>query len=200
MAIDAPASSLRILAADEDSAALQRIAGLLEQLGHDVTATVASVVDACEVIAREDPDASIVVVHDDLGHALDLIDELSEVSSGPVVALLNGHDPEVVTAAAERGISAIASAPTEDELRTALEVAMRRCAETEQLTERIDQLEHALERRAVIERAKGIVMERHGLEERAAFDRLRAHARANNRQVVAVARDVAEHGLDFDVG
>jgi AmiR/NasT family two-component response regulator len=196
-ATDAPADSLRILAADEDSGALREIADLLEQLGHDVTATVASVPDACEAIAREDPDASIVVVHDDADHALDLIDELSEVSSGPVIALLNGQDPVFAKAAAERGISAIASAPTTDALRTALEVAIRRQAEAEQMTERIDQLEHALERRAVIERAKGILMERHGLGERAAFEYLRGYSRARSRQVVAVARDVAERGLEL---
>ncbi len=39
----------------------------------------------------------------------------------------------------------------------------------------------------MIERAKGIVMERHGLDERAAFERLRDHARAGNRRVVDVA-------------
>jgi len=197
VATDAPASSLRVLAADEDSSALRDIAGMLERLGHEVTATVASVTGACEVIAREDPDASIVVVHDDLDHALDLIEELSEASSGPVIALLNGQDPEFAKAAAERGISAIASAPTEDELCAALEVAMRRRAETEQLTERVDQLEHALERRAVIERAKGILMERHELDERLAFNRLRSYARGTNRQVVAVAGDIAEHGLEL---
>jgi AmiR/NasT family two-component response regulator len=197
MAIDAPANSLRLLAADEDDAGLQRTTELLEQLGHDVTATACSVREACDAIASQDPDASVVVVHEDTAHALDLIDELSEISSGPVIALLREQDPEFATAAAERGISAIASTPTADELRTALEVAMRRRAEAEQLHERVGQLEHALERRAVIERAKGILMERHGIDERAAFELLRAYSRAASRQVVAVALELAAGELEI---
>lgn len=200
MSTDAPATSLRILAADESQETLRATSRLLEELGHDVTACVASVADACEVIARDDPDASVVVVHADLAHALDLIDELSEASSGPVVALMGGEDAQFVEAAAERGISAVSSRPTADGLQAALEVAMRRHAEAARLHEQVGQLEHALARRAMIERAKGILMERHGLTERAAFEAMRAQARRTSRQVVAVARDVAEHGLDLPSG
>ena len=49
----------------------------------------------------------------------------------------------------------------------------------------------ALERRAVIERAKGILMERHGVDEREAFELLRDHARSSNRRVVDVAQSRA---------
>ena len=81
-------------------------------------------------------------------------------------------------------------------LQGALEVALRRHAEAEELTEKVEQLETALERRAVIERAKGILMERHGLDDRAAFDLLRDHARTNRRKVVQVARAVTDgHAL-----
>ena len=64
---------------------------------------------------------------------------------------------------------------------------MRRYREAARLNEKVGQLEGALERRAVIERAKGILMERHGIDDREAFERLRDHARAGNRRVVEVA-------------
>ena len=48
----------------------------------------------------------------------------------------------------------------------------------------------------MIERAKGILMERHGIDERAAFEHLRDHARSQSRRVVDVARAVTEgHAL-----
>ena len=78
----------------------------------------------------------------------------------------------------------------------AIEIAMRRHAETLKLGEQVDQLETALARRAVIERAKGILMERHGIDDDEAFERLRAHARSTNRKVVDVARAVGDgHAL-----
>src|SRR3954447_20401840 len=102
----APARALRVIAADEDKAALQRTAQLLEGLGHEVTACSESVTDACAVIAREEPDLAVVVVHDDIDHALDLVDELSEALHGPVVALGGGADAAFAEAAARRGLDA----------------------------------------------------------------------------------------------
>jgi len=68
--------------------------------------------------------------------------------------------------------------------------------EKRKLVEQIQRLESALERRALIERAKGILMERHSVTERAAFDLLRDHARSRNRTVVDVATSVTEgHAL-----
>ena len=55
-----------------------------------------------------------------------------------------------------------------------------------------EQLQHALDSRVVIEQAKGILAERHGIDMRAAFDRLRQHARTNQRAVRDVASDVVD--------
>lgn len=187
---DAPARSLRLIAADEDPEALRRTAALLEELGHEVTARTASVAEACALIARDDPDAAVVVVHDDEDHALDLIDELSEALSGPVVALIGDADAGFAQAAAERGLDAIAAEQSADALQAAIEVAMLRHAERTALAEQVEQLEFALERRAVIERAKGALMERHGIGERAAFERLRAEARSRSVSVVSLAHEI----------
>src|SRR6476661_2899917 len=103
----APARDLRLIVADEDVDALQRTARLLEDLGHEVTACAETVAEACALIAREEPDAAIVVVHDDHDHALDLIDECSEALSGPIVALLGEADAAFAQAAAQRGLDAL---------------------------------------------------------------------------------------------
>jgi GAF domain-containing protein len=64
-------------------------------------------------------------------------------------------------------------------------------AESERTTQVIDQLEHALHHRVVIEQAKGILMERERLDQAGAFDRLRKAARARRRRVSEVAAEVA---------
>jgi AmiR/NasT family two-component response regulator len=186
---------LRVLAADEDRDALDATARLLGRLGHEVTAYAVGIAEAAERIAAEDPDLAVVVLHDDADHALELIDEITEYSSGPVI-VLSGADPAFISAAAERGIDAFANPANEEAVQGAIEVAMRRHAERRRLEEQVDQLESALARRAVIERAKGIIMERHGAGEREAFERLRGHARSTNRTVVGVAQAVVDgHAL-----
>ncbi len=56
----------------------------------------------------------------------------------------------------------------------------------------VEQLQYALDRRVVIEQAKGILMEREGLASEAAFERIRQHARSHRERVSDVARRIVE--------
>jgi AmiR/NasT family two-component response regulator len=187
---------LKVLLADEDEGALRVAAALLRDLGHEVTEMAIGAQAAAEIIARDEPDVSMVVVYETDGYALELIEEIGEYARGPVIAILEHEDVEFVRAAATRGVSACSRLGDPDSLQSAIEVAMRRHEEKRALVEQVQRLETALERRALIERAKGILMERHGVDEREAFDRLREHARSRNRTVVDVAGSVIEgHAL-----
>jgi response regulator NasT len=190
------ASNLRVLVANEDRQTLDALGRTLTDLGHDVTPYAVSVSEAARLIATEDPDLAFVMAHRDDEHALALIGEAVEFASGPVIAQLPDADVDFVSRAAERGISAYVESMDPESVQGAIEVAVRRYREASQLHEKVDQLEGALERRALIERAKGILMERHAVGEREAFELLRDHSRTTGRRVVEVARSVLEgHAL-----
>ena len=89
--------ALKVLLADEDEGALRVTAALVRELGHEVAEMAIGVQEAAEVIARDDPDVSLVVVYQDDGHALDLIEEISEFARGPVIAIVEKEDPEFVS-------------------------------------------------------------------------------------------------------
>ena len=112
-----------MLLADEDPAALDELAAVLRDLGHEVIARAVSVPAAAGAIGEEDPDAALVVLHHDREHALDLIEEIAEYASGPVIALLDDEDPDYVARAAERGVAAYARLPEPGAVRSALEIA-----------------------------------------------------------------------------
>jgi AmiR/NasT family two-component response regulator len=193
---DSDLRALKVLLADQDEGALRIAAALVRDLGHEVSELAVGVQEAAEVIARDDPDLSIVVVYQDDEYALDLIEEIAEYARGPVIAMVEKEDPEFVSAAARRGIYAYAREGMADSIQSAIEVAVRRHAEKRKLVEQVARLETALERRALIERAKGILMERHSIGDREAFDLLRDHARSRNRTVVDVSASVSEgHAL-----
>jgi AmiR/NasT family two-component response regulator len=188
--------NLRVLIADEDEAALRELHGVLNDLGHEVTSYAVSVHEATDLITREDPQLAIVVVHRDDEHALALIGEAVEFASGPVIAQLPDADVEFVARAAQAGIAAYVESNDAEALQAAIEVAIRRYREASGLQDKVEQLEGALARRSVIERAKGVLMERHSVDERGAFELLREHARNHGRRVVDVAQTVAEgHAL-----
>src|SRR5690349_7431203 len=187
---------LRILLADEDPGALKVVARQVRELGHTPTEIAVDLRAAADAIARDEPDLTIVAVYEEDRYALDLIEEINAYSTGPVIALLDREDADFVAAAADRGIFAYARQETTESIQGAIEVSIRRWRERQALYQQVERLEGALERRALIERAKGSLMERHDVDELAAFELLREHARSNNRTVVDVAGAVTEgHAL-----
>lgn len=191
------ATSLRILLANEREEELRDFAAVLETLGHEVTPFAVSVREAAELIAREDPDVAFVIFDGDDEHGLALIAETVEFASGPVlVTVREAESPATVARAAELGIAGYVDSWAAADVQAAIEVALRRHEEEQRLTEKVSQLESALERRAVIERAKGVLMERHTIDDRRAFELLRDHARSARRRVVDVAQSVLDgHAL-----
>jgi AmiR/NasT family two-component response regulator len=196
MTSERPHAHLRVFVADEDHAALDEVARLLAELDNYVVARAISPAEVATQLKDVKPDVALVKLHDDDEHALELIDEIVQDSACPVIALLEVLQPDFISAAAEKGIYGYVQPVTPDKLQGAIDVAMRRHADVARLNEEVDQLEGALDRRAVIERAKGILMERHALDERAAFEMMRSHARANNRRLIEIARAVSDgHAL-----
>ena len=92
-----------MLIADENESALRELHAVLAELGHEVTPYAVSVSDAVELIAKDDPQVAIVVVHKDDEHALALIGEAVEYASGPVIAQLPDADVDFLSRAADRG-------------------------------------------------------------------------------------------------
>jgi AmiR/NasT family two-component response regulator len=125
-----------------------------------------------------------VIVGDNSEQALGFIRTIVQEASCPVIAILDVHDPSFIDRAARLGIFAyIAGAGDLKEMQGSIDIALERFAE-------YHALEGAFGRRAVTERAKGILMERHRMDEQAAFQLLREHARRTNSKIVDIAEAV----------
>jgi response regulator NasT len=175
-------SDLRILVADERRIYLEPVTKALAELGHEVIAVEVDTSGVAQATAEHSPDAAIVALHDDTNHALELITEITQDTDCPVMALVEDADPDFIAEAANRGIFAHLDSADHDELRGAINVALNRFEEFERLR-------RAFMRRAQIERVKGMLMERQGLDEREAFERLRREARSSRRPIMDVVAD-----------
>ena len=175
---------LRVLVSDGPGVRLDEVTRRVAGLGHDVIARESSLPDVAHITKTERPDVALVIVHEGTAKALQLIDQIVHEAACPVIAVLDVQDRAFINEAAKRGIFAyIADGHDPQELQSAIDIVLRRFAE-------YHELEGAFARRAVTERAKGILMERHGIDEQAAFEMLRHQARRTQRKLVDLAEAV----------
>jgi AmiR/NasT family two-component response regulator len=183
---------VRVLVADERREPLERMAEVARSGGHDVVALEVAVEEAVRAIREHTPDVAIVGLHEDEEHALELVEQIVDEGICPVIVQGDGDDPDFAARAAARGVFAYTAAVEPDPLQAAIEVAVPRFRELQELSEQVENLEGAIQRRAIVERAKGMLMERSGIDERTAFERLRERARSTNRTLVDVAQSVLD--------
>lgn len=183
---DAPeVKRLRVLVANERQDRLEDVAALVSGLGHEVIAPQIEVSEVGAVTAREQPDVAFVGLGESSQHALELIERIVHEAACPVVALLHAPDPDFVVEAARRGIFAYITDGEPQEWQNSIEIVLRRFAE-------FRDLEGAFKRRAITERAKGILMERHAVDEESAFHMLRDHARRTQSMLVDTAQSIID--------
>jgi two-component system, response regulator / RNA-binding antiterminator len=190
---------LRVLIANERRDRLAVVAPIVAALGHEVIAREIDVDEVGPVTARERPDVALVGLGESSQHALHLIERIVKQAYCPVILLIHEANPGFVREASRRGIFAYItdgesvtdgeSGDEASEWQSSIDIVLRRFAE-------YHDLQGAFGRRAVTERAKGILMERHAVGEEAAFELLRTHARSTNRKLIDTAAAVVDgHGL-----
>jgi AmiR/NasT family two-component response regulator len=176
---------LRVLIANERTDRLALVAPIVAALGHEVIAREILVEDVGAVTASERPDVALVGLGQSSEHALGLIEKIVHEASCPVILLIQGPDSDFVKEASKRGIFAYITDAAAKDWQSSIDIVLRRFAE-------YHDLEGAFGRRALTERAKGILMERHSVGEDTAFDMLRDEARTANRKLVDVASAVVD--------
>lgn len=179
---------LRVLIANERRDRLELLAQVVAGLGHDVIAREIDVKEVGAVTAREQPDVALVGLGLSSEHALELIGEIVREASCPVIALLAARDPAYVHEAAKRGVFAYIIDTTPEELQSAIDITLQRFTE-------YHSLQGAFGRRAVIEQAKGILMNRHAIDADHAFGMLRDHSQHTGHKLAGVATAIIDSHL-----
>jgi AmiR/NasT family two-component response regulator len=176
---------LRVLIANERRDRLALVASMVANLGHEVIGREIDVVDVGAVTARERPDVALVGLGKSSEHALAMIDQIVQEAACPVILLIHARDPAFVKEASKRGIFAYITDAEVDDWQSAIDIVLRRFTE-------YHDLEGAFGRRAVTERAKGILMERHSVDDADAFEMLRDQSRRANTKLAEVAAAIVE--------
>ncbi len=183
--------SLRIAVADDEPDVRQFFQELLSQLGHQVVGVAETGRQLVEQCREARPELVITDIKMPDLDGIRAAEEVNREHAVPVILVTGHHEADLLARAASDYIMAYLSKPAKAiDLQAAIGLAMLRFEHFQTLRQEATSLRQALEDRKVIERAKGIVMKRLGVEEDDAFRRLQRMASNYNRRLVEAAQQV----------
>jgi two-component system, response regulator / RNA-binding antiterminator len=169
--------------------------GLLEG-GYNLVAVLPGDAFLAERIHQLQPDLIIVDAESEARDALEHVVLATRDERRPIVMFTNDDDTSNVRAAVAAGVSAyIVAGLSSARIRPILDVAMARFQHEQALRTELASTKTELHDRKLIDRAKGMLMQRQQLSEQEAYERLRKTAMSKNLKLVEVAQrmlDVAE--------
>ncbi|MBE2261396.1 MAG: ANTAR domain-containing protein [Burkholderiaceae bacterium] len=169
--------------------------GLLES-GFNLVAVLPADSFLEQRLSQLQPDLIIVDAESEARDALEHVVVATRDARRPIVMFTNDSDTSHVREAVAAGVSAyIVAGLSPERIRPILDVAIARFEHEQSLRNELAEARNELQERKVIDRAKGLLMQRQGLDEAAAYARLRKTAMDRNLKLVEVAQrmlDVAD--------
>ena len=182
-------AKLRIVIADDEPIIRLDLKKMLEGLHYDVVAEAGDGAKAVEAARNLQPDLAVLDIKMPNMDGVEAARIIADEGIAPVLFLTAYSDVDLVARAKEAGVFAYLVKPfKEADLLPAIEIAMSRWNEMQELNKQAKDLEDKLETRKSVDRAKGILMDQYGLKEQEAFRRIQVQS-MNTRKTM---REIAE--------
>ena len=183
--------TVRILIAEDETIIRLDLRDLLERSGHEIVAEARDGEEAVAFAREHEPELAIMDVKMPKLDGIEAAKRILEERPIPIVMLTAYGQEELVNRAIEAGVFGYLVKPfREQDLVPAIATARARHEELAAVREEAESLGEALASRKVIERAKGLLMEKEGLTEGDAFDRLRKASQLSGRPLKVIAEAV----------
>ncbi len=188
--------SKRIVVADDEPISRLNICEILSGAGYAVVGEVGDGFDAVELCRLHNPDLVILDIRMPMFDGLKAARMIrSEKLAKSVLMLTAFSDKEFVDQAQDAGVEGYLVKPvTEGALLAMVGVAIAKGAEMSRMAETIRNVEEQLESRKLIERAKGILMEKEKLSESEAFKRIQKFSMDKGRSMKEIAKAIVLNG------
>ena len=186
-------AATRILVAEDNDLVALTLEEQLKGLGYDVIGVARTGAEAIDLATRLNPDCIIMDIRMPEVDGTEAAARINAQRPTPILMLTAYTDRETIRRAENAGALGYLVKPVNEvELTPAINIALARFRELQDLRSKVDELADSLEARKVIERAKGILMQRLGLSERDAYERLRHRARDKRAKMKDIAQAIIE--------
>ena len=161
---------LKVLIADDEAIIRLDLKNILESMGHKVVAEAGDGSTAVD-LARQTPlDLAILDIKMPEMDGLDAAKIIADEKICPVLLLTAYSQEDLITRAKEAGVFGYLIKPFKAaDLLPAIEIAVSRYLEMDTLEKEIGTLQEKIETRKLVDRAKGILMDKRGMKESDAF-------------------------------
>jgi len=182
-----------VLIAEDEALLARSLKADLDTLGMNVVGPANNGRLAVELARTHKPDMALLDLRMPEMDGLEAARVLQEELHLPIVIISAYSDREYVDSASDGGVFAYMLKPISlESLRVTIQVAWRRHLDQAALNHEVTDLNRRLEERKIVERAKGLIMERLGMSESDAMRRLQKQARDSRRPMVDLAKSVIE--------
>ncbi|MER3403321.1 MAG: response regulator [Armatimonadota bacterium] len=182
---------VRVVIAEDEELTRVMVRTQLEQLGYEVVGEAETGEDAVRAALQTRPDVMILDIKMPVMDGIEAARQIVEQHPCAIVFLTAYSEEELIAQATQVGAYGYLLKPfRKQELTPAITVALTRFREMQAKDQTVRELQEALETRKVIERAKGILMDRLGLSEAEAFRRIHFMARNQNKTMKEIAQSV----------
>ncbi|HET6261243.1 MAG TPA: response regulator [Chloroflexia bacterium] len=179
----------QVVIADDDPIIRMDLREMLGGMDYEVAGEASDGKSAVELARKLKPDLVIMDIKMPELDGIEAARMLTAEEVAPVLMLTAYSDPDLVQRATQAGVINYLVKPfREAQLGPAIEVTLARFREFAQLRKELGDVKEALEARKVIERAKGVLIDRYGLSEVEAFRRIQKRSMDSRKPM----REVAE--------
>ncbi len=182
---------LRILIADDEPIIRLDLKQLLENMGHHVVAEAGDGASAIEQARQLKPDLMIFDIKMPVVDGIEAAKVVAREHLGPVLILTAYGQIDLVEQARDAGVFAYLVKPfKETDLVPAMEIAISRYKEMQELEKQVGSLKEALEQRKLLDRAKGILMAKYNITEPEAFRRIQVQSMRTRKPMKEIAEAI----------
>jgi len=177
-----------ILICDDEPFIRTNLKGMLADLGFDEVLECGDGAKAVELALGCFPDMAILDVSMPGMDGITAATEIKKKLKIPILLLTSACDSATVKRASASGIAAFLTKPLrQQDLLPAIEIALQHVEEVEELKEKIDDLREVIENRKIIEKAKGLLMEKNRVSEAEAYRIMQKAAMDKRKTLLQVA-------------
>lgn len=181
--------SLRVMLVDRDPVRSAILEQALTDAGHRVIARIRDDGNLAAEVAQHQPDVIVIDMEAPGRDTLEQMRDIGRDQPKPIILFSDQRDPDYIRQAVQAGVSAyVVDGLSRERVMPIVEVAVARFREFQALRRELDETKTQLADRKVVDKAKGLLMQKKGMSEDQAYQFLRKTAMSRNARLVDVAR------------